>query len=69
MTPEEILKEKERLKLQEEEEQLMLAQELMGKYSLRLYTFKKTVHTLKSVHVQVCNKFSFYSLSVSEFKA
>ena len=33
MTPEEILKEKERLKLQEEEEQLMLAQELMGKYS------------------------------------
>ena len=34
MTPEEILKEKERLKLQEEEEQLMLAQELMGKYSI-----------------------------------
>ena len=33
MTHEEILKEKERLKLQEEEEQLMLAQELMGKYS------------------------------------
>lgn len=32
MTPEEVNAEKERLRLQEEEEQLMLAKELMGEY-------------------------------------
>ena len=49
MTPEEILKEKERLKLQEEEEQLMLAQELMGKCS---YT---VIHVQKNCsHVKEC---------------
>lgn len=37
MTPEEVNAEKERLRLQEEEEQLMLAKELMGEYvSVRL---------------------------------
>jgi len=36
MTPEEREAEKERLRIQEEEEQLMLAKELMGWYSLQL---------------------------------